>query len=217
MVTSNFGQTRRRLAIISGAAVIAAGALGGTAALGSPDGSLPSANAAPCADVNVVFARGTDEAPGLGDVGQAFVGQLRDKTGRDIAASPVNYPAHQDVGPGVADMTSQIRSIVDNCPNTKIVVGGYSLGAAVTNDVLNNTLPPGADRNIAAVVLIGNASRLLNIPVTPGPAFNGKSIDVCNPGDPICSGGPAALSHLQLAYLLTGGIGSAVDFTASKI
>jgi cutinase len=114
-------------------------------------------------------------------------------------------------------MTSQIRSIVDNCPNTKIVVGGYSLGAAVTNDVLNNTLPPGADQHIAAVVLIGNASRLLNIPVTPGPAFNGKSIDVCNPGDPICSGGPAALSHLQLAYLLTGGIGNAVDFTASKI
>lgn len=64
-------------------------------------------------------------------------------------------------------MTSQIRSIVDNCPNTKIVVGGYSLGAAVTNDVLNNTLPPGADQHIAAVVLIGNASRLLNIPVTP--------------------------------------------------
>jgi cutinase len=217
VVTSSFGQTRRRLAIISGAAVIAAGALGGTAALGSPGGSLPTATAAPCADVNVVFARGTDEAPGLGDVGQAFVGQLRDKTGRDIAASPVNYPAHQDVRPGVSDMTSQIRSIVDNCPSTKIVVGGYSLGAAVTNDVLNNTLPPGADQHIAAVVLIGNASRLLNIPVTPGPAFNGKSIDVCNPGDPICSGGPAALSHLQLAYLLTGGIGNAVDFTASKI
>jgi cutinase len=217
VVTTNFGQARRRLAIISGAAAIAAGALGGTAALGSPDGSLPTATAAPCPDVNVVFARGTDEAPGLGDVGQAFVGQLRDKTGRDIAASPVNYPAHQDVAPGVSDMTSQIRSIVANCPNTKIVVGGYSLGAAVTNDVLNNTLPPGADQHIAAVVLIGNASRLLNIPVTPGPAFNGKSIDVCNPGDPICSGGPAALSHLQLAYLLTGGIGNAVDFTASRI
>lgn len=150
-------------------------------------------------------------------MGQAFVGQLRDKTGRDIAGSPVNYPAQKDIAPGVSDMTSQIGSIVANCPDTKIVVGGYSLGAAVTNDVLNKTLPPGADQHIAAVVLFGNASRLLNVPVTPGPAFDGKSIDVCNPGDPICSGGPVALSHLQVAYLLTGGIGSAVDFVAGRV
>jgi cutinase len=180
-------------------------------------GPLPTAAAAPCPDVSVVFARGTDEAPGLGDVGQAFVGQLRDKTGRDIAASPVNYPAHQDVAPGVSDMTAQINAIIANCPNTKIVVGGYSLGAAVTNDALNHTVSPDAAAHIAAVVLFGNASRLLNIPLGPGPAYDGKSIDVCNPGDPICSGGPTALSHLQLAYLLTGGIGSAVDFTAGRI
>jgi cutinase len=186
-------------------------------AIGLAVAPLPTAAAAPCPDVNVVFARGTDEPAGLGGVGEAFVQQLRDKTGRDIAASPVLYPAHQDVAPGVTDMTAQINSIIANCPDTKIVVGGYSLGAAVTNDALNNTVPPGADQHIAAVVLIGNASRLLNIPLGPGPAYAAKSIDVCNPGDPICSGGPMALSHLQIAYLIGGGIGSAVDFTAGRI
>lgn len=180
-------------------------------------GPVPIAAAAPCPDVNVVFARGTDEPAGLGGVGEAFVQQLRAKTGRDIAASAVNYPAHQDVAPGVSDMTAQINAIIATCPSTKIVVGGYSLGAAVTNDALNHTVPPGADQHIAAVVLFGNASRLLNIPLGPGPAYAAKLIDVCNPGDPICSGGPTALTHLQIAYLIGGGIGSAVDFTASRI
>ena len=198
----------RRLPLLSAAALLGAGLVMAAA---------PTAAATPCPDANVVFARGTDEPPGLGGVGEAFVAQLRDKTGRDIAASPVNYPAHQDVAPGVADMTAQINSIIANCPDTRIVVGGYSLGAAVTNDALNNTVPPGADQHIAAVVLFGNASRLLNIPLGPGPAYAAKSIDVCNPGDPICSGGPTALSHLQIAYLLGGGIGSAVDFTAGRV
>ena len=34
---------------------------------------LPSAAADPCPDVEVVFARGTTEPPGVGGVGQAFV------------------------------------------------------------------------------------------------------------------------------------------------
>ena len=34
---------------------------------------LPSAAANPCPDVEVVFARGTTEPPGVGGVGQAFV------------------------------------------------------------------------------------------------------------------------------------------------
>ena len=36
----------------------------------------PVADAKPCADVEVVFARGSDEPPGVGKVGQAFVDAL---------------------------------------------------------------------------------------------------------------------------------------------
>jgi cutinase len=178
---------------------------------------IPEAAAAPCPDVQVLFARGTDEPPGLGQVGDAFVQGLRDRTGRDIAGSAVNYPAHQDIGPGVSDLTGQLNSIANRCPNTRIIVGGYSLGAGVTNRVLNDPLSPGVDDRIVAVVLFGNASRLLDVPLAPGPEFDGKSIDVCNPGDPICSGGPFAPSHLQLAYIAGGGVNSAVEFAMSKI
>jgi cutinase len=129
----------------------------------------------------------------------------------------VNYPAHQDIGPGVSDLTGQLNSIANRCPNTRIIVGGYSLGAGVTNRVLNDPLSPGVDDRIVAVVLFGNASRLLDVPLAPGPEFDGKSIDVCNPRDPICSGGPFAPSHLQLAYIAGGGVNSAVEFAMSKI
>lgn len=212
MTASVFSRFFQRGFMPAAAALAAVGMIAATVT-----GTAPVAEAAPCPDVQVLFARGTDEPPGLGQVGDAFVQGLRDRTGRDIVASAVNYPAHQDIAPGVADLTGQLESIAGRCPSTRIIVGGYSLGAGVTNRVLNDPLPQGVDDRIAAVVLFGNASRLLDVPLGPGPEFAGKFIDVCNPGDPICSGGPFALSHLQLAYVAGGGVNSAVEFAMGKI
>ena len=54
----------------------------------------PGAAAAPCPDVEVVFARGTDEPPGVGRIGQAFVDSLRSQVGgRSVGVYAVNYPA----------------------------------------------------------------------------------------------------------------------------
>ena len=39
---------------------------------------VPSASAQPCPDVEVIFARGTAEPPGVGGIGQAFVDSVRD-------------------------------------------------------------------------------------------------------------------------------------------
>ena len=214
MTTSVLDRVRGRVSLSALAILAAAGVIATTF---SGVIAIPRAAAAPCPDVQVFFGRGTDEPPGLGQVGDVFVQNLRDRTGRDIAASGVNYPAHQDIGPGVSDLTAQLNSFAGRCPNTRIVVGGYSLGAAVANQVLNSSLAPGVDDRIAAVVVFGNASRLLNVPLTPGPEFAGRFIDMCNPGDPICSGGPFAPSHLQLAYVAGGGVNAAVDFTISKL
>src|SRR4051812_39705474 len=55
------------------------------------------ASAEPCPDVEVVFARGTSEAPGLGEVGEAFVEALRSRVGaRSLDVYAVNYPASTD-------------------------------------------------------------------------------------------------------------------------
>ncbi|WP_459975088.1 cutinase family protein, partial [Mycobacterium sp. MUNTM1] len=39
------------------------------------------ASAAPCPDIEVTFARGTNEPPGVGGVGQAFIDSLRSQIG----------------------------------------------------------------------------------------------------------------------------------------
>jgi cutinase len=58
---------------------------------------LPTAAAAPCPDVEVVFARGTTEPPCVGGVGQAFVESLRSQLGaRSVGVYAVNYPASND-------------------------------------------------------------------------------------------------------------------------
>src|SRR5690349_19102805 len=57
----------------------------------------PVAAAAPCPDVQVVYARGTFEPPGVGLTGQAFVDALRGKLpDKSVDVYPVNYPASLD-------------------------------------------------------------------------------------------------------------------------
>ena len=73
---------------------LAAAALAGVAIIG-PLASPAGADG--CNDIEVVFARGTGEAPGIGRVGQAFVDSLRGKVGnRSIGTYGVNYPATYD-------------------------------------------------------------------------------------------------------------------------
>ena len=66
--------TFRRIARFVGAAILTTSAI----LLSAP---LPSASAQPCPDVDVVFARGTGEPPGVGGIGQAFVDALRSQVG----------------------------------------------------------------------------------------------------------------------------------------
>jgi cutinase len=97
---------------------------------------LPSASAASCPDVEVTFARGTNEPPGVGGVGQAFVDSLRSQVGRrSVGVYAVNYPAGDDFAPsasaGASDANAHVVSMTADCPNTKLVLGGYSQGAMV--------------------------------------------------------------------------------------
>lgn len=91
------------------------------------------------AHAEVVFARGTSEDPGTGQVGQAFVDELRSRAGdRSVGAYAVNYPASPDflaAADGANDASAFIQNVAVNCPATRLVLGGYSQGAAIV-DVL---------------------------------------------------------------------------------
>lgn len=197
-------------------------------------GILPAAHAAPCPDVEVVFARGRIEPPGTGQVGEAFVNALRSKTPKKVGFYAVNYPADYQVDLGANDMSKHIQYMAANCPNTSLVLGGYSLGAAVTDLVLatpapvfgyKNVLPLGMDKHIAAIALFGNGTRKVFGPVSDvSPLWGDKAIDLCTPDDPICNDNldPESwagnwLAHLQAAYIDSGLVDQAASFVAGKI
>jgi cutinase len=164
-----------------------------------PLGALPTASADDCPDIEVVFARGTSEAPGLGLPGGAFVDALRSKVGgRSVGSYAVNYPATYDflaAANGANDASGHIQYMIGACPGTRLVLGGYSQGAAVIDVIaavpvpavgFNNPLPPDAPEHVAAVAVFGNPSAKLGLPLTTSPVWGGRSIDLCNGNDPIC-------------------------------
>jgi hypothetical protein len=60
----------------------------------------PSANAQSCPEVEVVFARGRLESPGVGILGNAFINALRSKSNKNIGTYAVRYPADSEVDDG---------------------------------------------------------------------------------------------------------------------
>ena len=219
---------RRRGALI-GAGVIAAALFAVATVI--PD-AVPTAAAAGCPDVEVVFARGRLEPAGPGQIGSVFTNGLRAKTGKNVALYAVNYPANTEVDIGANDMSRHIQSTIANCPNTRLVLGGYSLGAAVTDVVLavpiaafgfNNPLPPGADQHIAAVSLFGNGIAWVGPISNFNPLYQERTIELCHGDDPICN--PTDPNnwqdywpdHLAPAYISAGMVNQAADFVAARV
>jgi cutinase len=206
----------------------------------APTPAAGAPNAA-CSDVEVVFARGTFEAPGVGATGQSFVDALSSRlAGKNVTAYGVNYPASLDFGAatqGVADASHEIQSVASTCPNTKIVLGGYSQGAAVagyttfdaipagftaTGDI-TGPMPPAVANHVAAVALFGTPDDwFLNLvdrgapTITVGQAYSAKTIQECAAGDPVCfPGGLDRSAHSS--YKDNGMTGAAADFVVQKL
>jgi len=216
-----------RLAGFAAAALLTAALVIAPAAVPFPSAPrIPAASAA-CPGAEVVFARGREEPPGVGFVGDAFVNSLQGKTHMPVGSYGVNYPADVDPAKGANDMSARVQSMAKYCPNTREVLGGYSLGAVAADLVVavtrpgfgfSNPLPPGMDQHVAAVAMFGNGTRRVLGPVPDfSPAFAGKTIDQCASGDPICSNGTTWSAHLQPSYINSGLVDQAASFAASRL
>jgi cutinase len=223
--------TARHLARLTGVAAVTACALSASPAF------APMASAASCPDIEVVFARGTFSPPGVGGIGQDFVDALRSKVGgKSVGVYAVVYPASIDFPTaidGIRDAANHIETMATNCPNTKMVLGGYSQGAAVMGFVTSNAVPGGVDpaevpkpmppdiaNHVAAVTLLGTPDtdfmdRIGQPPVVIGPLYASKALQLCAPGDPICSDGSDGAAHTS--YTAIGMTDQAAAFAASRI
>ena len=188
----------------------------------APNGIAP-ANAQGCPDIEVIFARGTNDAPGIGLVGQGFVDALRPRVGdRSVGVYPVNYAATFNflrAAEGATDANNHAQFMATTCPNTKLVLGGFSQGAAVVDlmlgvapnvaalagisaipglgaipgldlNALAAPMPPDAANRVAAVAVFGNPLGRVMGPLNAlSPEFGSRTIDLCTPNDPICDKG----------------------------
>jgi cutinase len=237
VICQHYGVSARDIVHFLAAVVVTA-----SAALMSAPINIAPASAAPCPDVEVTFARATTEPPGVGVVGQQFVDALRSQVGgRSVAVYPVNYSASDDFVPsanaGAVDANAHVESMASNCPNTKLVLGGYSQGAIVIDLItiaripasgfVPASLPADVADHVAALALFGNPSdRYLGAPVSElSPWYGAKAIDLCAPGDPVCT--PSGLytlpthdemfSPVHLSYPNSGMSAQAAAFAASHL
>ncbi|OBI17486.1 cutinase [Mycobacterium sp. E2327] len=214
---------------VSLAAVLLSAMVAAPAVSIADPGGIHTGRAESCADIQVVFARGTNEAPGPGRVGQAFVDSLRALVGgKSVALYAVDYPASYDflrAVDGANDARRFVESTVSACPQTKVVLGGYSQGAAVVDLMtvpgqatfgFGDPLPNDIAEHVAAVAVFGNPSNRVGGPLTAlSPLFGFKAIDLCNGADPVCSLGNDAAAHR--VYVESGMASQAAQFVARRI
>ena len=227
-----------------GMAVVAAGVAAGFALSGLA-GSMGTASAAPeCGDFHWMGAAGSGQRDAVGLMSNGGMGgvvyqsyqQLSSQlaaSGYTMTAEAVQYPAApvpvegglggwmdfmDSVKVGTAAAQTQFAAFTERCPDTKVVLAGYSQGAMVIH---RNLAALGDDPHVAAALLIADGDRLpgdttLNMgsaayaaptaktlgvaqehsflasaPTSPlPPALGARTISVCDVGDPVCDYDP---------------------------
>ncbi|SDU88380.1 cutinase [Microlunatus sagamiharensis] len=189
---------------------------------------------AACSDVDVVFARGTGETPGLGILGRPLVSGLQSQLGGyTVSSYAVDYAANSSqtsAGPGATDMSAHVSSVAASCPGTRFVIGGYSQGATVTDIAISirtgvtmgTPIPSALSGRVAAVVVFGNPLGASGRTIaTSSTVYGPKSRDYCNVSDSICGrqgSNPAGEgSGGHLSYSSNGSVTQAATFAAGLV
>jgi acetylxylan esterase len=203
-----------------------------------------AADASGCADVHIIATRASTEQPGAGIIG-SLVNAVKSASSQSVSTDTTDYPATlqnytNSEAQGVTALKQLVESQVQQCPNQKLVLMGYSQGAQVSADVLaggggrlgGGSAPIGADAadNVAAVILMGDPS------FVPGESFNAgtstraglfprsgaQSLDAfadrtqsyCDTGDTFCASGNSVQVHLSYTRKYNG---DAEEFVLAKI
>ncbi|KAF4536460.1 Cutinase [Lasiodiplodia theobromae] len=170
-----------------------------------------------CSDITVVFARGTTEVSNVGVlVGPPFLDALRQRAGRwvSVAMQGVEYAANMTgyaMGgdpDGSQRMADYVEEAMTACPQTKLVISGYSQGAQLTHNAAK-LLPANVTSKISSAVTFGDP--YLSEPFQG--MSNATALKLCNEGDGVCQAGATiGLQHLVYARR----VAEAADFVMSR-
>jgi cutinase len=109
-------------------------------------------------------------------------------------------------------MASTLTDMATKCPDSVIVAGGYSQGAAVCHRSIED-LPENVKTQIAGVVLYGDTQKQQDKDQIPNFPKEKVSI-ICQPGDAVCRGTLAVLpAHLTYGIRADEG----VEFLTTQI
>ncbi|KAH7305542.1 cutinase [Stachybotrys elegans] len=147
-----------------------------------------------CRRVTLIYARGTTQAGNIGDpaaVGPLFFNSLASRIGvSSLAVQGVTYAANIAgflIGgdpAGSRTMAQLAERAVTQCPNTRIVLSGYSQGAQLVHNAANQLSAAVANR-ITAVLTFGDPKRDQGFGAIPA----SRTRVICRTGDNICDGG----------------------------
>ncbi|OJJ31632.1 hypothetical protein ASPWEDRAFT_698165 [Aspergillus wentii DTO 134E9] len=148
-----------------------------------------------CQPLTFIFARGTTELGNMGSVvGPPVAKQLSSLTNNKVTVQGVDYPAdaagNVSMGSsGGPQMAKLVKQALQQCPDTKVVLGGYSQGSMVVHNAANSL----SDGQVTAAVLFGDPFKMLNV----GKLSSDKVKEFCAAGDPVCENGFNVIAHLS--------------------
>jgi len=155
----------------------------------------------PCKALLLIFARGTTETGNIGTiVGPPFGDALKAGLGAsNVAVQGVDYPASIDGfleggdPTGSATMASLLSQAISQCPDSKIVLGGYSQGGQLVHNAAKE-ITAAETAKISAAVIFGDPDDGQAVGSVPA----SKTDIFCAVGDDICAGGDIVLpAHLS--------------------
>lgn len=234
----------RRFAMVF--ALTAASALALTAFAATQAGATAFSGSG-CAAVNIITARASTESPGEGITGN-LVTQIVDDSTQTVSREAVDYPATltnytSSENQGVTNAEQELTTAVQDCPNQKQVLLGYSQGAQVVMDVIAGTaelrtniapVSTTISSHVVAIANFGDPGHVVNQSWDLGTAtlnglfprtstqlqllnnFGGsnKIAAWCDSGDPYCASGFNTQVHLTYLDRYQN---DAANFVLSKI
>lgn len=189
-----------------------------------------AAAAADCKAVTVIFARGTTEPSTLGMVvGPGLNTAVSKALNNNGAVTGVAYAASaggiatEIGGKGGAGTQAMVKAVTDalaSCPDTQIVLSGYSQGAMLVHNTMNN-LDAGQAAKVKAAVTFGDpfvGQAVKGVPEGSFKSFCASADTVCAAGvgaSPSAGGTKSASASGHLGY--GSDVTAAAEFIKGKV